>query len=65
MKQKIKEMQKLTENSIELDNKESITVEEIQNFVEKALQVEGHIDIAVAYSTYRKERTKVFVYRCG
>lgn len=44
---------------IELDNKESITVEEIQNFVEKALQVEGHIDIAVAYSTYRKERTKV------
>ena len=44
---------------IELENKESITVEEIQNFVEKALQVEGHIDIAVAYSTYRKERTKV------
>lgn len=44
---------------IELDNKESITVEEIQNFVERALQDEGHIDIAVAYSTYRKERTKV------
>ncbi|WP_294401230.1 anaerobic ribonucleoside triphosphate reductase [uncultured Clostridium sp.] len=44
---------------IELDNKESINVEEIQNFVERALQDEGHIDIAVAYSTYRKERTKV------
>ena len=44
---------------IDLEYKKSITVEQIQNFVEKALQDQGHIDIAVAYSTYRKERTKV------
>ena len=44
---------------IELEYKKSITVEQIQNFVEKALQDQGYIDIAVAYSTYRQERTKV------
>ena len=44
---------------IELEYKKSITVEQIQNFVEKALQDQGYKDIAVAYSTYRQERTKV------
>lgn len=44
---------------IELEYKEAITVEQIQNLVEKALKEEGHKDIAIAYSGYRKERTKV------
>ncbi len=44
---------------IELEYKKTITVEQIQNFVEKALKDEGHKDIAVAYSGYRQERTKV------
>lgn len=44
---------------IEIEYKQPITVEEIQNFVEKSLQDQGHIDIAIAYSTYRKERTKI------
>ena len=49
---------KITDN-IELEYKNNITVEEIQNIVEKALQGGGHKDIASAYSAYRKERTKV------
>ena len=44
---------------IELEYKETITVEQIQNLVEKALKEEGHKDIAIAYSGYRQERTKV------
>lgn len=44
---------------IESEYKKTITVEQIQNFVEKALKDEGHKDIAVAYSAYRSERTKV------
>lgn len=44
---------------IELEYRETITVEQIQNLVEKALQDEGHKDIAIAYSGYRQERTKV------
>lgn len=44
---------------VELEYKQTITVEQIQNLVEKALQDEGHKDIAIAYSGYRKERTKV------
>ena len=44
---------------IESEYKRTITVEQIQNFVEKALKDEGHKDIAVAYSGYRQERTKV------
>ncbi|MCE5222401.1 MAG: anaerobic ribonucleoside triphosphate reductase [Clostridium sp.] len=44
---------------IESEYKKTITVEQIQNFVEKALKDEGHKDIAVAYSGYRQERTKV------
>ena len=44
---------------IETEYKKTITVEQIQNFVEKALKNEGHKDIAVAYSGYRQERTKV------
>jgi len=44
---------------IESEYKKTITVEQIQNFVEKALKNEGHKDIAVAYSGYRQERTKV------
>ena len=44
---------------IEEEYKKTITVEQIQNFVEKALKDEGHKDIAIAYSGYRQERTKV------
>lgn len=44
---------------IESEYKKTITVEQIQNFVEEALKDEGHKDIAVAYSGYRQERTKV------
>lgn len=44
---------------IESEYKKTITVEQIQNFVEKALKDEGHKDIAIAYSGYRQERTKV------
>ena len=51
-------VKKITDN-IELEYKDNITVEEIQNIVEKALQEEGHKNIVAAYSAYRKERTKV------
>ena len=46
-------------NYIEMIEKEEITVEEIQNLVEKALKDSGHCEIAYAYSNYRRERTKV------
>ena len=44
---------------IELEAKRTITVEEIQNLVEKALSEEGLKEIVIAYAGYRKERTKV------
>ncbi|MDD5793775.1 anaerobic ribonucleoside triphosphate reductase [Clostridium sp. HCP1S3_B4] len=44
---------------IELSEKAKISVEEIQNLVEKALKDSGHQDVAIAYSNYRRERTKV------
>lgn len=44
---------------IELEYDKNLTVEQIQNLVEKALQNQGHKDIATAYSEYRQERTKV------
>ena len=44
---------------IELSEKSKISVEEIQNLVEKALKDSGHQDVAIAYSNYRRERTKV------
>lgn len=46
-------------NYIEDLGKERVTVEEIQNLVEKALLVKGYENIKMAYSSYRKERTKV------
>ena len=46
-------------NYIEEEAKRTITVEEIQNLVEKALSEEGLKEIAIAYSGYRKERTKI------
>ena len=46
-------------NYIEITDKNEITVEEIQNLVEKALKDSGHKDIAFSYSYYRRERTKV------
>ena len=46
-------------NYIEMTEKENISVEEVQNLVEKALRDSGHENIAISYSTYRKERTKV------
>ena len=44
---------------IELEYSSKLTVEQIQNLVEKALQNQGHKDIAIAYSEYRQERTRV------
>ncbi len=51
-------VQKVT-TYIELEYRQTITVEQIQNLVERALQDQGHKDIAIAYSGYRRERTKV------
>ena len=44
---------------IEEEKKEKITVEEIQNIVEKALTNKGYENIKFAYYNYRRERTKV------
>lgn len=44
---------------IEEEEKSKITVEEIQNIVEKSLIDEGYKNIKFTYSNYRKERTKV------
>ena len=44
---------------IEVEAKLTISVEEIQNLVEKALSEQGLKEIAAAYSGYRQERTKV------
>lgn len=44
---------------IEDEKKEKVTVEEIQNMVEKALVNKGYENIKLAYYTYRRERTKV------
>lgn len=46
-------------NYIEMTEQEKINVEEIQNLVEKALRDSGHKNISQAYSSYRRERTKV------
>lgn len=46
-------------NYIEMTEKEQVTVEEIQNFVEKALKDSGYNKIASSYSAYREDRTKV------
>ncbi|NLK95355.1 MAG: anaerobic ribonucleoside triphosphate reductase [Clostridiales bacterium] len=51
-------VQKVT-NYIEMTEKEQISVEEIQNLVEKALKDSGYKKIAESYSSYRVERTKV------
>lgn len=44
---------------IENSQKESVSVEEVQNLVEKSLIEVGHKNIQKAYSAYRKERTRV------
>ena len=44
---------------IEEEKKDKITVEEIQNIVEKSLIDQGHKNIKFIYSNYRKERNKV------
>ncbi|MCY6370021.1 anaerobic ribonucleoside triphosphate reductase [Clostridium ganghwense] len=52
----------LTQRVIEhIENKgyEKVTVEEIQNIVEDILLQNGHKPIGIAYSNYRKERTKI------
>lgn len=46
-------------NYIEMSGKERVTVEEIQNLVQKALKDNGFVDISNAYSSYRRERTRV------
>ncbi|MGG7059529.1 anaerobic ribonucleoside triphosphate reductase [Clostridium tertium] len=44
---------------IEEENRSKITVEEIQNIVEKSLIHEGYKNVKFVYSNYRRERTKV------
>lgn len=44
---------------IKCTEKGTITVEEIQNLVERALDDTGHNNIAKSYSSYRRERTRV------
>lgn len=44
---------------IEEEKKNKITVEEIQNIVEKSLIDQGHKNIKFVYSNYRRERNKV------
>ena len=46
-------------NYIEMTEKDEVTVEEIQNLVIKALKDSDHKEIALAYSNYRRERTKI------
>ena len=50
--------QKAIKNIEELEKK-SISVEQIQNIVEKVLLESGHNQIGITYSNYRKERTMV------
>lgn len=51
-------IQRVTEY-IELERKEKVSVEEVQNLVEKALIDSNYNKIQRAYSSYRKERTRV------
>jgi ribonucleoside-triphosphate reductase (formate) len=44
---------------IEESEYSNVTVEEIQNLVESTLIVNGYREVGIAYSNYRKERTKV------
>lgn len=46
-------------NYIEITNKEKVSVEEVQNLVEKALVDSGYDCIATVYSNYRNERTQI------
>ena len=56
------EIMNITENvyqSILKTEKSSITVEEIQNLIEKTLMDEGYKEVQRAYSIYRMDRTRV------
>lgn len=44
---------------IEVEQKEKVSVEEVQNLVEKALIDINHKNIQAVYSSYRKERTRI------
>lgn len=44
---------------IKVAQKEKVSVEEVQNLVEKALIASNHKDIQGAYSSYRRERTRI------
>ena len=44
---------------IEESQKEKVSVEEVQNLVEKSLVDSGHTNIEKAYSAYRRERTRI------
>lgn len=46
-------------NYIEMTGQDRVSVEEIQNLVEKALKDSGYENVVIAYSNYRRERTKV------
>ncbi|MGL4875783.1 MAG: ATP cone domain-containing protein, partial [Clostridium sp.] len=46
-------------NYIEMSGKAKISVEEVQNLVEKALEDTGLQSVVIAYRNYRRERTKV------
>ncbi|MGL5647328.1 MAG: anaerobic ribonucleoside-triphosphate reductase [Clostridium sp.] len=46
-------------NYIEMSGKDKVSVEEVQNLVEKALEDTGLQSVVIAYRNYRRERTKV------
>ncbi|GKX68697.1 anaerobic ribonucleoside triphosphate reductase [Inconstantimicrobium mannanitabidum] len=50
---------KKTINYVEASEKNEVTVEEIQNFVEQSLKDCNLGNVASAYSSYRKERTRI------
>ncbi|MCR4943908.1 MAG: anaerobic ribonucleoside-triphosphate reductase [Clostridium sp.] len=57
--EKVSEIVERAVECIKLKEKNRVTVEEIQNCVEKALKESECFQIAVAYSYYREERTNV------
>lgn len=56
------ELMELTQKAmtkLEALDKDKLKVEEVQNVVEKMLLSNGHKNIGIAYSNYRKERTRI------
>ena len=58
-KNQVSEIIKKVINYIEMKGEDKISVEEVQNLVEKALKDSGYDEIQKVYSVYRIERTRV------